>query len=692
MELIRLNLIDTPGHIDFNIEVERSLRVLDGAVILLDAVSGVEAQTETVWNQMNRYQIPRIAFLNKMDREGASFDDCLVEMAFRLRGHGPLLPCQYPIFKDVQSSKLSGVVDLIRNQYYEWSDDGREMQELPVSIVPSNHLPRIQRFREFLLETLADLDDSFLENYLEKGSSIESSEIDLAIRRTVIGRRGFPVLCGSAFKNQGVQPLLDAVVRYLPAPSDVSLYSDKKTNQVIAKCTKHDAFLGFVFKVFFDDRIGKLSFVRSYTGSLQPKTQILNTRSQRKERVGKILHLHANEFEECNRISSGDIVAITGLDDVQTGDTVVSPMTGLKHEALEIIHICPPVFMCAIEPESSSGEKQLLEAIHKLKIEDPSVQLIEGETNGQILIGGMGELHLEIILDRIRNHFKVKCKSGPLWISYRESLSSPAPLSEIISFRDTLAGKPQDISMRFTLDSVISSFDEIKNSEVADNQIFVRPILSENNDFTPELLHSSIEKGVRSSLMCGPLSNSPVYGMKVNIDEIQVSPGSSLAGVQRCAMKGIQKLMKMATKRQHVGQAPPASEIIENSLFSLFEPIMSVEISCPAEYTRKVTSDVTAARQGTIMTLGEQNSSPENTGDNSFITALGRVLDRDLSMHHESHQHKIRAQIPLETMIGYSSVLRSITKGHGTFSMEYAGFRKMSREKATDTLLKMRGF
>jgi len=412
-----INIIDTPGHVDFTVEVERSLRVLDGAVAVFDGVAGVEPQSETVWRQADRYNVPRICFVNKLDRTGASFDRC-VEMIVSRLGATPLV-LQVPIGLEAD---FTGVVDLIAMKALVWPGETKKGEDYVVEEIPANLKEKCEKARHDLIETLADADDAIMEKYLE-GADISEDEIIAAIRRATIADKLTPVLTGSAFKNKGVQPMLDAVNRYLPSPLDVDAIVGHKMGdssvEISRKPSESEPFSALAFKIMSDPHLGKLTFVRIYSGKLEAGTQVLNATKDRKERIGKIYQMHANKREEVDTASAGMIIAVMGLKDTTTGDTLCDTAQPV---ILESMDFPAPVISVAIEPKTKADQEKLGIAIQRLAEEDPTFHVKSDEETGDTVISGMGELHLEILVDRMRREFKVEANVGKPQVAYRETL------------------------------------------------------------------------------------------------------------------------------------------------------------------------------------------------------------------------------------------------------------------------------
>lgn len=616
----RINIIDTPGHVDFTIEVERSLRVLDGAVVIFCAVGGVEPQSETVWRQANKYKVPRIAFINKMDRVGASFERVVEQIKQRL-GANPL-PLQIPIGEE---SDFIGVVDLIEMKAIIWDEESLGAK-YHYEEIPSDLKDKAEEHRIKLLESLADINDEIMEKYLE-GKELTPEEIRKAIREATINFKIVPVLCGAAFKNKGIQPLLDAIIDYLPSPLDIPPIKgiNPDTGEIEERVTDPDAPLSaLAFKIMTDPYIGTLTFLRIYSGRLESGMAVYNSTKRKKERIGRLVRLHANQREEINGAFAGDIVAAIGLRVTTTGDTLCDENHLIELEKLEIPE---PVISIAVEPKTKADQEKLSVALQKISIEDPSFRVSIDHETGQTLIWGMGELHLDIIIDRLLREFKVGVKVGKPEVAYKETITTSAE-AEGKYIRQT-GGRGQ--------------YGHVK--------LIVEPNPGKGFDFVSEIVGGvipkefipAVEKGVREATQEGVLAGYPVVDVKVRLVDgsYHEVDSSDLA----FAIAG-SLAFKDACKR--------ASPV-------LLEPIMKVEIIVPEEYLGDVLGDISSRR--------------------------GKVESMDL----RGNARVIIAYVPLGEMFGYATTLRSLTQGRGTFIMQFSHYEKVPMHLAEQIIKKAKG-
>ncbi len=612
----RINIIDTPGHVDFTIEVERSLRILDGAIALFCAVGGVEPQSETVWRQANKYKVPRIAFVNKMDRTGADFENAVAMMKGRLKANA--VPVQIPIG---EGDMFRGVIDLITNKAIVWHDEsqGSTWDEIEV---PSDLKKEARHWRINLLEAIAEHNDELLMKYLE-GEEITPDEIKSVVREATLSLDVTPVFCGTAFKNKGVQRLLDGVLDYLPSPIDVPPVAGihPRTDEKIKRSPDPDApFSAIAFKIATDPYVGKLTFFRVYSGTLKKGSQVYNATSQNKERVGRILFMHANHREDVEEVTAGDIAAAVGLKDVKTGDTLCDPD---KLIILEKMDFPEPVIRIAIEPKTKADNDKLGQGLQKLAEEDPTFLVRTDEETGQTLIAGMGELHLEIIVDRLRREFKVDANVGRPQVAYREALKSSYDEHYVHKKQSGGRGQYAEVYVEFspTKDGVGFEFvDEVKGGNVP-------------REFIP-----SVEKGIKSAMEQGPLAGYPVEGVRArlydgkyhDVDSDQMS--FEIAG-------------RMAF-RDAARHANPA----------LMEPIMEVEVITPEEYMGDVIGDLNS-RRGRIESMGQRQDA-----------------------------QVIKAEVPLSEMFGYSTDMRSITQGRALYTMQFKAYAEVPKNIAEEVI------
>jgi elongation factor G len=615
----KINIIDTPGHVDFTVEVERSLRVLDGVIAVFCAVGGVEPQSETVWRQADKYAIPRLAFVNKMDRVGANFDRCLQMMVKRL-GANPL-PLQIPVGKE---SGFTGVVDLIEEKMLTFSEQtlGQEVVEIAI---PDHYREAFTAARMTLLEKLADFDEGVMEKYLDD-KPVSVDEIYRAVRKATLALHVVPVLCGSAFKNKGIQPLLDAVVRYLPSPVDIPTIDgiDRNGDPVQRDTGVQEKFCGLVFKLVSDLFVENLAFIRVYAGSLKVGEKVFNPVQKKQEKISKLLKLHANKREEVKEIKAGDIGAIVGLKFTTTGDTLCG--TG-DFVILERMEFPEPVIGVAIEPRSKAEEIKLKETLDKIALEDPSFTVGTNAETGQTIISGMGELHLEIIVDRLLNEFKVAAKVGTPQVAYKETIESAA---EAEGRFEQMTGTAQygHVILRIEPQERGSGF--AFNSEVDEKTI-------------PKMYLAAIERGVKDTLDSGPLVGYPLTDVKVRL----IGGSYDEDGSTEMAF-GVAASMAL---RKAAGQAHP----------HLLEPIMDLEVVTPEDYVGEVIADVNTKR--------------------GKITGIEAETDRQI----------VRAHVPLAEMFGYSTSLRSATQGRAHFSMQFLKYDLVPGNKAEAIIKKIRG-
>jgi elongation factor G len=595
----RINIIDTPGHIDFTIEVGRSLRVLDGAVALFSGVEGVEPQSETVWRQADRYGVPRIGFINKMDRPGADFDKCTGMMRDILRANP--LALQVPL---KNGDEFIGVIDIITEKMMRYDRD-RLGLDCADEEVPEEYRDKVHSLREAMFESLAEIDDHIMTRYLE-GGDIDVDTVKSAIRKGTLEGRILPVLCGSAFKNKGIQPLLDAIVDYLPSPDDVSPYQcwTGEGQELSLKGTADEPMSALVFKIMTDPFVGHLSYIRVYSGEIKAGDTITNTSRDRSERVGRILRLHANKREEVKRVSAGDICAVVGLKNAVTGDTLVS----IGHDVVfETIEIPSPVLSCAIAPKKKDDLKKMWLVFNKYTVEDPSLTVrLDGET-GEVILSGMGELHLEIIMDRARREHNLEMVTSPPQVAYRETITRPA--SAVGKYIKQSGGRGPDGHV------VINIAPHDGSELVFENKIIGGAI--------PREYIGSVETGIREALEKGVYLGYPVINVKVELTD------GSFHDVDSSELAF--KLAGSIAVKEAVSKANPV----------ILEPIMKVDIHCPPESMGAVIGDATSRR--------------------------GRVLEVD---ERSGFKH-VLAHIPLDEMFGYTTQLRSLTQGRGYSSMEF---------------------
>jgi elongation factor G len=617
----RINIIDTPGHVDFTIEVERSLRVLDGTVALFDAVAGVEPQSETVWRQADKYRVPRIAFINKMDRMGADFFMSINSMIERL-GATPI-PIQIPISKE---DSFRGAIDVVNLKAYIYDDEtlGAEFVEADI---PEDFLPQALEYREKMLEALADFDDRIMEKYLA-GEEIGADLVISALRRGTIELRITPVLCGSAFKNKGVQQLLDAIVSYLPCPTDIPPIRGIEPNSgkdVVRKVSDDDPFSAIAFKIMTDPFVGQLTFLRVYSGSIASGSYIYNSTKDVKERIGRLLKMHANKREDVKEIHAGDIVAAVGLRKTLTGDTLCDADHPVILESMEFPE---PVISVAIEPKTKVDQEKLSVALGKLAQEDPSFKVSFDEETGQTIISGMGELHLDIIVDRLLREFKVGANVGKPQVAYRETIMKQSK-GEGKYVRQS-GGRGQYGHVNIKLEPL----------EPAGGFEFVNKIIG---GVIPKEYIPAVEKGVKEALENGVLSSYPVVDVKVTLYD------GSYHEVDSSEMA-----FKIAGSMAFKDAAKKSNPV-------LLEPVMSIEIVTPEEYMGDVIGDLNS-RRGKIQTMNQR-----------------------------SNVRVITAQVPLSSMFGYATDLRSKSQGRASYTMQFSHYEEVPRNISEDIVVKVRG-
>jgi translation elongation factor EF-G len=597
----RFNIIDTPGHVDFTIEVERSLRVLDGAVTLLDSNAGVEPQTETVWRQAEKYNVPRLVFCNKMDKIGADFYRCLEMIKSRL-GAVPL-PVQLPIGAE---SDFVGVVDLIEMKALIWRDETLGAQWDVVEI-PAELKDKAEEYREKLIETVVEIDEAAMERYLE-GEIPSNDELRALIRKGTIEVKFHPVLCGTAFKNKGVQPLLDAVVDYLPAPNDIPAIRgiDPKTEQEISRKSSDDEPLSMLaFKIMNDPFVGSLTFCRIYSGKVTKGMSLENTVKGKRERIGRMLQMHANHREDIEEAFAGDIVALVGLKETTTGDTLCDPLHPVILERMEFPE---PVIQIAIEPKTKGDQEKMALALNRLAAEDPSFRVKTDEETGQTIIAGMGELHLDIIVDRMRREFKVEANVGAPQVAYRETITRQAEVD--YTHKKQTGGSGQFARVKILFEPNPDGEDFVFESKVVGGAV-------------PKEYIPGVQKGIESVLSSGPLAGFPMMGVKATLlDGAYHDVDSSVLAFEIAARAAFREGAQKAGAQ-------------------LLEPIMKVEVVTPEEYVGSVIGDLNS-RRGQIQ-------GQESRGNAVVVTAM----------------------VPLANMFKYVDNLRSMSQGRAQYTMQF---------------------
>ncbi|WP_026120327.1 elongation factor G [Nocardiopsis potens] len=626
-----INIIDTPGHVDFTVEVERSLRVLDGAVAVFDAKEGVEPQSEQVWRQADRYNVPRICFVNKMDKIGAEFQRCVDMFSERL-GANPM-PIQLPIGAE---GDFRGVVDLVHMKAYVWTEDAKMGEAYETIEIPDTHVDAAREARDKMIETLAEADDEIMELYLE-GDEPSVDQIVPAIRRACIAGTAIPVVCGTAFKNKGVQPLLDAIVAYLPSPMDVEAVEghdpkdETEETKLERKPSEEEPLSALVFKIMSDPHLGKLTYVRVYSGVLEAGTQVLNSLKGRKERIGKIYRMHSNKREEIQRVGAGDIVAVMGLKDTTTGETLCDPASPI---VLESMTFPAPVIEVAIEPKTKSDQEKLSIAIQRLADEDPSFQVSSSEETGQTVISGMGELHLEVLVNRMRDEFKVEANIGKPQVAYRETIRKKVEKVEYTHKKQT-GGSGQ-------FGRVIIDLEPLAAEEDGDSAgyEFVNNI---SGGRIPREYIPSVDAGCQEAAEFGVLAGYPIVGVKVTLQDgaYHDVDSSELA-------------FKVAGSMAFKDAARKAKPVI-------LEPVMAVEVTTPEEYMGDVIGDLNS-RRGHIQSMDER-----------------------------SGVRVVKALVPLSEMFGYVGDLRSRTQGRANYTMVFDSYAEVPSSVQEEIVAKVRG-
>ena len=603
-----INVIDTPGHVDFTAEVERSLRILDGGVVIFDAVAGVEPQSETVWRQADKYNVPRLCFVNKMDRVGAGFTKTIESIKERLGGNP--VPIQLPIGAEDQ---FTGYIDLVTAQAFEYKDElGNSIEPCET---PDDLKENVDQNRNLLIEQVAEFDDVLLEKYIE-GDSISEFEIMSALRKATIDAKIVPVLCGSALKNKGVQPLLNAIVEYLPSPMDIDATQgiDAKTQEEVRVTYEDNNFSALVFKAVADPFIGRLVYFRVYSGELKTGDSIYNSTTGKKERVGRIVRMHAQTREDLNSVKSGDIAALVGAKNATTGDTLSSPDSPI---ILENINFPDPVMSISIEPKTKIDQEKLTDALIKLADEDPTLKIkFDSEVN-QTLISGMGELHLEIIVDRMKREYKVEANIGKPKVAYRETITRK--IEDEGKFIRQSGGHGQYGHV------VLQAEPLPKGSGVEFDDLITGGAIP--REFIP-----AVEKGIHDALSSGPISGYPVVDIKFSLIDGSYHDVDSSEMAFRIAGS-------MATK-----------SILEKAKPNLLEPIMNLEITTPSQFLGDVIGD-----------LGKRRANISNIGGTEEIQT-------------------VKAKIPLGETFGYAGSIRSLTQGRAGYSMEFDSYEKTTND------------
>lgn len=616
----RINIIDTPGHVDFTVEVERSLRVLDGSVAVLDAQSGVEPQTETVWRQATTYGVPRIVFVNKMDKTGADFLYSVGTIHDRLQANAH--PIQLPIGAE---DLFEGVIDLVEMKAIY--NEGSVGENIIVKDIPAEYQDQAEEYREKLIEAVAEFDEELMEKYLG-GEEITVEELKKAIRTATLTVEFFPVVCGSAFKYKGVQPMLDAVIDYLPSPVDVPAIKgiNPDTDEEIERHSSDDEpFSALAFKVMTDPFVGKLTFFRVYSGVLSSGSYVQNSTKGKRERVGRILQMHANTRNEISEVYAGDIAAAVGLKDTTTGDTLCDEKNEVILESMEFPE---PVIQLSVEPKSKADQDKMSTALQKLQEEDPTFRAGTDEETGQVIIAGMGELHLDIIVDRMRREFKVECTVGAPMVSYRETFRSAAQVQGKFTRQSGGRGQYGDVWIEFTPNEPGAGF-EFENAIVG--------------GVVPREYIPAVEAGLKDSMANGVLAGYELIDVKAKLFD------GSYHDVDSSEMAF--KVAASLALREAAKKCNPV----------ILEPIMRVEVIMPEEYLGDVMGDITSRR--------------------------GRVE----GMEARGNAQVVTAKVPLSEMFGYATTLRSATQGRGTYSMFFDSYEEVPKSIAEEIIKKNKG-
>ncbi len=625
-EKFKINLIDTPGHVDFTAEVERSLRILDGAVATFCAVGGVEPQSETVWRQADKYNVPRVGYVNKMDRSGANFFEVVRQMQ-EVLGANPC-PIQIPIGAE---ESFKGVIDLIKMKAIYWHDETMGA-DYSVEDIPDSLAAEAQEWHDKMLETVAEFDDAVMEKFFDDPSSITEDEIRSAIRKGTLAMKMVPMTCGSSFKNKGVQTLLDAVCAYLPSPLDTAAVvghdPDDKEKEIVRHPSSGEPLSALIFKIAVDPYVGRLCFFRVYSGDLAAGSYVLNTRSGKKERISRLFQMHSNKQNPKEVITCGDIGAAVGLKDVRTGDTICADNAPIVLEAMDFP---APVIGIAVEPKTQKDLDKLGLGLQKLAEEDPTFTVKSDEETGQTIISGMGELHLEIIIDRLRREFNVECNQGRPQVSYKEAITQPVELREVYKKQTGGRGKFADIIVRV----------EPVDADFEGNLQFIDEVKGGN---IPKEYIPSIQKGFTTAMKNGVLAGYPMDKLKVTVLDGSFHPvDSDQLSFEVCAIQAFKKACE---------KAKPV----------LLEPIMKIEVVTPEESMGDVISDLNKRR--------------------------GQVEGMESS---RSGARIVKAKAPLSEMFGYVTSLRTITSGRATSTMTFSHYAEVSTSIAKNVLTEVKG-
>jgi elongation factor G len=618
----RVNIIDTPGHVDFTIEVERSLRVLDGAVAVFDSVAGVEPQSETVWRQADKYNVPRICFVNKMDRIGADFYRCVEMIKSRLGAVPAVL--QLPVGIE---SDFAGVIDLVRMKAIIWKDESLGA-EFEYKDIPADMADKAKEYRDKLVELAVEMDDAAMEAYLGDGKEPDEATLKKCIRAGALSSKFVPVICGSAFKNKGVQPLLDAVVDYLPSPTEVPPIKGVKqgTDEVITRNNSDtEPFAALAFKIMHDPFVGTLTFIRIYSGKVSASDGLLNSTKDKRERVGRMVLMHANSREEIKEAFAGDIVALAGLKDTTTGDTLCDPASAVVLERMEFPD---PVIEVAVEPKTKADQEKMGVALRHLAAEDPSFRVSSDPESGQTVIKGMGELHLEIIVDRMRREFKVEAQVGPPQVAYRETISRTETVD--YTHKKQSGGSGQYARVKLVFEPLPSGSGFAFENEIVGGSV--------PKEFIP-----GVEKGLNSAKESGVIAGFPVTDFKVSlIDGAYHDVDSSVLAFEIAARAAFGEGMRKSGPK-------------------LLEPIMKVEVVTPEDYMGDIIGNLNSRR--------------------------GQIHDMD----QRGNARVITATVPLATMFGYVSTLRSMSQGRAQFTMHFDHYADVPQHVSEEVKTRLAG-
>jgi elongation factor G len=620
----KINLIDTPGHVDFTVEVERSLRVLDGAIAVFCAVGGVEPQSETVWRQANKYKVPRISFINKMDRAGADFFRVLDQIKSRL-GANPI-PLQIPIGSE---DDFTGIIDLISNRAFQWDEDSKGKTFFEIEI-PEELKDITKKYRTSLIEGVAEESDELLEKFIANPNSLSAAEMIEAIRKATLEQRITPVLCGSAFKNKGIQPLLDAIVSYLPSPLEIPPIQgiNTKTGESESRTTDTEApFSALAFKIASDPFVGKIAFIRVYSGMISQGEVVLNVNTGKKERISRLIQMHANKQNPLDALMAGDIGAIIGSKEIRTGDTLTVLNRPIQ---LEAIKFPEPVITMAIEPRFQDDVDKLNDALQKMADEDPTFMVKTDVETGQTIISGMGELHLEIITDRLKREYNIECNRGKPQVAYKEALLTTITHQEIYKKQTGGKGRFADITFRIgpaeNDQAGLEFVNEIKGGKLPNEYI------------------QAVRKGFENAMMNGQLAGFSVYNMKIVLTD------GSFHTVDSDAMAF------------EIAAGVGFKNACKNMKLTLLEPIMRLEVTTPDEYVGELSSDLNKRR-----------------GQLERVSSIFKA-------------QVLHAKVPLSAMFGYVTTLRSLTSGRATSSMEFSHYAELPFDLLDKVLYSIKGY